>query len=77
MFHEALFFLPRLQNLYKILFFFQPRCLGINQIYTRIFSSVDFKTEQLFQQDSFFDFIVFLWTFWLLLRINDTEDLIF
>merc|ERR1711954_624624 len=40
--------------------------------YTRIIFSVEFKPEQLFQQHVFLDFLVFLWTFWPLLRINET-----
>merc|ERR1712223_1733660 len=44
--------------------------------YTRIIFSVEFKPEQLFQHDAFLDFLVFLWTFWPLLRIKETLDLI-
>ena len=40
--------------------------------YTRIIFSVEFKPEQLFQHDAFLDFLVFLWTFWPLFRIDDT-----
>ena len=38
MFPEVPFFLPRLQNVYELPFFFQPRCLGINQITRESFS---------------------------------------
>ena len=38
MFPEVPFFLPRLQNVYELPFFFQPRCLGINQIIQESFS---------------------------------------
>ena len=38
MFPEVPFFLPRLQNVYELPFFFQPRCLGINQITREPFS---------------------------------------
>ena len=32
MFPEVPLFLPRLQNVYELPFFFQLRCIGINQI---------------------------------------------
>ena len=45
--------------------------------YTKIIFSVEFKPGQLFQHDAFLDFLLFLWTFWPLLRIKETLDLIF
>ena len=72
MFPEVPFFLPRLQNVYELPFFFQPRCLGINQMTQESFFSLEMKPEQSFQHDAFLDFLVFLWTFWPLFRINDT-----
>ena len=54
-------------------FFNQDVLVQITQSnYTRIIFSVEFKPEQLFQQDVFLDFLVFLWTFWPPLRINET-----
>lgn len=72
MFPEVPFYLPRLRNVYELPFFFSTKMPWDKPNYTRIIFFVEFKPEQLFQQDIFLDFLVFLWTFWPLLRIKET-----
>ena len=57
MFPQVPFFLPRLHNVYELPFFFQPRCLGINQITRESFS------PQSLSQKNYFNMMLF-WMFW-------------
>ena len=55
MFPEVPFFLSRLQNVYELPFFFQPRCLGINQITRESFSPQSWSQNNYFNR-MFFGF---------------------
>ena len=55
MFPEVPFFLQRLQNVYEMPFF-STEVTWDKSNYTRIIFSLEFKPEQLFQQDVFLDF---------------------
>ena len=76
MFPQVPFFSIKAEKCLPVALLFSTKMPWDKSNYTRIIFSVEFKPEQLFQHDAFLDFLVFLWTFWRLFRINDTSDLI-